>query len=432
MMAVEGPFLAAVIARLPDPKFNLAAYGVTFAIAILMEAPVIMLLSASTALVEDSATYRKLRNFMRALNAGATALLALILVPPVFDLLTERALGLPPEVTELMYGALLLILPWPAAIGYRRFLQGILIRSGRTRLVALGTVFRLVSMAATALALHAFGSLPGAMVGAAAMSVGVSVEAIATHFMAMAPIRDLKKSEGKVELGHRQIFDFYYPLALTSVIGLSLQPMLTFFMGRAPAPIESLAVFPVVHSLSFMFRALGLSYVDVVIALVGRRFEHFRELRRFAVLLALGTTLGLALIAFTPLAQLWFETVSGLSPELADFALTPTRILVLLPALSVLLYFLRGLFVVGRRTAPVTVSSAIEVAGVAVLFVGLGWGVGLIGVTAAFIAVVGGRAAGDVFLLWSTRRMLREVHEPPLGSVSETGGDRMSEAPRPH
>ena len=30
MMAFEGPFLAAVIARLVDPKFNLAAHGVAF------------------------------------------------------------------------------------------------------------------------------------------------------------------------------------------------------------------------------------------------------------------------------------------------------------------------------------------------------------------------------------------------------------------
>ncbi|MBK5098686.1 MAG: hypothetical protein JJE01_12945, partial [Gemmatimonadetes bacterium] len=36
MMAAEGPFLAAVIARLADPKFNLAAFGVAFAIGILV------------------------------------------------------------------------------------------------------------------------------------------------------------------------------------------------------------------------------------------------------------------------------------------------------------------------------------------------------------------------------------------------------------
>ena len=50
MMSVEGPFLAAVIARLDEPTFNLAAYGVAFAFALIVEAPIIMILSAATAL----------------------------------------------------------------------------------------------------------------------------------------------------------------------------------------------------------------------------------------------------------------------------------------------------------------------------------------------------------------------------------------------
>jgi hypothetical protein len=97
MMALEGPFLAAIIARMGDPAFNLAAYGVSFALAILMESPVIMLMSASTALVEDGESYRRLRNFSNALNAGSTLLLLLVLVPPVYDVLMRSMLGLPPS-----------------------------------------------------------------------------------------------------------------------------------------------------------------------------------------------------------------------------------------------------------------------------------------------------------------------------------------------
>ena len=58
MMSVEGPFLAAVIARLPEPTFNLAAYGVAFAFALIVEAPIIMILSAATALVRDYESFR--------------------------------------------------------------------------------------------------------------------------------------------------------------------------------------------------------------------------------------------------------------------------------------------------------------------------------------------------------------------------------------
>ncbi|MEN8164129.1 MAG: hypothetical protein ABFS37_08365, partial [Acidobacteriota bacterium] len=70
MMAVEGPLLTAVIARMADPKLNLAAFGVAFAFALIVEAPVIMMMAASTALVSNRETYLKLRNVTQALNVA--------------------------------------------------------------------------------------------------------------------------------------------------------------------------------------------------------------------------------------------------------------------------------------------------------------------------------------------------------------------------
>jgi hypothetical protein len=414
MMASEGPFLAALIARMVDPEFNLAAYGVAFAFAILIESPVIMLMSASTALVEDSSSYRKLRNFMYGLNALATGLLLVLLLPPVYGWLMGTILSLPEQVSDLTYGALWLLLPWPLAIGYRRFLQGILIRSGRTRLVAIGTVLRLVAMAGTGLVLYLRFSLPGAWAGAAALSAGVSVEAIAAHFMAAGTVRELHGSQstprgGKTQLGYWGIARFYYPLALTSLIGLTVQPLLTFFMGRALSPIESLAVFPVVHALSFLFRAFGLSFQEAALALMGEDQEHLPEIAGFALWLGLATSTGLGLVAFTPLATVWFGTVSGLTPELTTFALVPARILVPIPALSVLLALERAILIQARKTHPITIATSIEVASIAILFVGLGWGLDLVGVTAAFLAFLGGRSASVLYLLRVAAETVRNV-----------------------
>ena len=65
MMALELPAVSAVIARLADPNVHLAAYGgIVFPLALVVEAPIIMLLSASTALSKDMDSYRKLRRFM--------------------------------------------------------------------------------------------------------------------------------------------------------------------------------------------------------------------------------------------------------------------------------------------------------------------------------------------------------------------------------
>jgi hypothetical protein len=425
MMSVEGPFLAAVIARLADPRFNLAAHGIAFAFALLIEAPVIMMMSASTALAENRISFIRLRNFTYALNALVTAVQLLVLIPSVFRFLMLDLIAVPSEVADLTYWALWILLPWPGAIGYRRFYQGLLIREGLTRLVAVGTVVRLTAMASTGLSLFLFLRPPGAWVGAAALSMGVVAEGIASRIMARGSVRKLLATplggvDGKdreeetpegsrskeEELTYRRIIRFYYPLALTSLIGLAAQPLLTFFMGRAVAPLESLAVFPVVASLVFVFRSMGLSFQEVGIALMGKSHEHILPLARFATVLGLATMGCLALVAFTPLADFWFVSVSGLTPELAEFALVPTAILVPIAFLSVLLSFQRGILVVARRTRPITVATALEVGGIAVLFPLLGWRAGMIGVTAAATAILFGRLMANSFLLFPCKKVL--------------------------
>lgn len=410
MMASEGPFLAAVIARLPDPTYNLAAHGVAFALAILIEAPVIMLMSAATSVVKDRVSFIKLRNFSRALCLGTTLVLLVVLIPSVYRPLIEGAMGVPETVADLTYGALWFMLPWPSAIGYRRFLQGVLIRSGQTRLVAYGTVIRLLGMVVAALVGFFLLDIPGAWVGALALATGVTTEAIAARFMAASTVRAILAggwdSGPPRDIRYREIARFYYPLALTSLIGLTVQPLLTFFMGRSVAPVESLAVFPVVHSLSFFFRSMGLAFQDTAIALLGDRFEHFGELSRFAALLGSATTVGLGLVAFTPLSDVYFVGISGLSPELAAFALPPTRIIVLLPALSVLLSLQRAVLVESRRTERITVASVLEVATVAATFTLFGFGLDWVGATAAFAAFLAGRGMSNAYLAWGCRGLV--------------------------
>jgi hypothetical protein len=417
MMAAEGPFLAAVIARLADPAFNLAAYGVAFAFALLVESPVIMMMSASIALVEDGDSYRRLRRFAHGLSAAMTGVMLVLLLPPVFRAVMEGIVALPPEVARRTYLALLLLIPWPGAIGYRRFHQGLLIREGRTRLVAYGTIVRLCTMAAVATVLFVVGGLPGAAVGAAALSAGVVAEAIATRVMCRGAVRRVAASAPAAPepLSLGRIMGFYYPLALTSLIGLMLQPMLTFFMGRAPSPVESLAVFPVIHALSFVFRALGLSYQEVVIALSGRRFEHAAPVRRFALALAVAVTGGYAVITATPLAVVWFGGVSGLTPELIAFAIVAALIIIPLPALTVLQSWQRGVLVNARRTAPATWATALEIGVVATLFPLLTARFGWTGVVSSGVAFVIGRLAAVVFLVRPTARAMDAVRRAARG-----------------
>ena len=54
LMGLELPAISAGLARLPDPKIHLAAYGgVVFPIALMIESPIVMLLTASTAVSKE-------------------------------------------------------------------------------------------------------------------------------------------------------------------------------------------------------------------------------------------------------------------------------------------------------------------------------------------------------------------------------------------
>ena len=399
MMSMEGPFIAAIIARLAEPKYNLAAYGVAFSFALIIEAPVIMIMSASTALVKDKLTFSRLRNFTYFVNIVITLLMIIFLIPSIFNFVAYNLIELPKKVADLTYIATILLLPWPGAIGYRRFFQGILIRHNQTRRVAYGTIVRLTMMSLTALVLYLNYNFDGVIVGASALSIGVIAEAIASRLMSINILKNIKEKNSYKNLTYKEIITFYYPLALTSILGLGVYPLVTFFIGQSSMPLESLAVLPVINSLVFIFRSTGLSFQEVGIALLGEKGENYSALKNFASKLALFSAGILIIIAVTPLAKLWFHNVSGLSEELTDFAIIPLIIISFMPAFSVFLSFIRAILVARKRTAPISPATAIEVIGIIFTLFVLIKGFFFIGAIAAMISFMVGRLGAILFLL---------------------------------
>jgi hypothetical protein len=411
MMMIEAPFLASIIARLNNPKYHLAAFGVAYSIAMFFESPIIMIMSASNALVKDKNSFIKLRNFTYTLNGIITILMLVTLVPPIFRFLFEGVIGLPEIVSNKTHLACFILFLWPAAIGYRRFYQGILIRNNLTRRVSYGTVIRLISMAATALVSYFFFEMGGAYVGATALLAGVVMEAMASRLMVRNIVNQLLKDGGDLSqekpLSYKDIINFYTPLASSSMLSLGIRPLATFFMGRSLFAIESLAVFPVIYGLVGMFFTFGWSLQETCIALIGQQFENFKRLKNFALGLGFFATSGLFLIAFTPLSTGWFHDISGLSSELTNFSMTPIRFIAIIPLLHVLVCFLQSSLIAARFTGAVIKSTAIEVTAIIVfLFIGIHY-LDMIGIMAAVLAMLLGRFFSGMYLTIPFYKALR-------------------------
>jgi Na+-driven multidrug efflux pump len=236
----------------------------------------------------------------------------------------------------------------------------------------------------------------------------VLAEALATRWLARQAIsRSLQQRESDVVMStYRSLARFYLPLAMTPLIGLSIHPVVTFFLGHANRPLESLAVMPVLYSLTFLFRAIGLSYPEVAISLLKDGEQNRPVVRTFALQLGLALGGALTMIAFTPLNVFWFSTLSGLSPELVSMAIPPLQIMALFPALTVAIGYQRALLIDAGITLPVTLGTAVEALGIFTILALLVLYSSFAGVTAAAIAYVGGRLLALLYLAGPCARLL--------------------------
>jgi len=406
LMGAELPLFSAVVARLPDAERNLAAWGsLVFPIALTIEAPIIMLLSASTALCHDRQSYERVRSFMLRAGAALSALHALVAFTPLFDVLARSVIGAPEEVIAPGRLGFQLMLPWTWSIAYRRFQQGVLIRFGHSRAITLGTAVRILANL-TALALGVLvGDWPGIVVGACAVSVGVLSEALFIGLRVQPVLRDrLWHAPAQAALSWPAFARFYLPLALTPLVTLIGQPIGSAAMSRMPSPLESLATWPAYHGAVFLFRALGLAFNEVVVALaVGN--TAVAALRGFSWKLAALASALLALVTFSPLATLWFESWNDLDPQLATLGASAMTFALALPALSVMQSFYGGLLVRAHHTRAVTESVALSL-GVTTL--GLALCVRFShfqGLPAASAMMTLGNLAQTLWLAWRARHL---------------------------
>ena len=419
LMAAELPALSAVVARLPNPSINLAAYGgVVFPLALIIESPILMLLSASTALSRDWASYRKIWRFMMVTSAVMTGLHLLLVFTPLYYVVVRGILGVPEVIVEPARIGLMIMTPWTWAIAYRRYHQGVLIRFGHSKAVGAGTVMRLSANGLVLLIGYSLGTVSGIVVATSAVIAGVISEAVYIGLAVRPVLRDDVKPAPPVvpPLVWRAFFAFYIPLALTSFISLVAQPIGSAGLSRMPDPIASLAVWPVVTGLLFLIRSLGFAFNEVVVALLDRR-GMMSSLRLFTGILAVSVTAFLLLFVMTPLSEVWFGRISALPPHLAELARTGLWLTLPIPALTALQSWYQGSIVNSRRTRGITEAVVIFlVVNIALLWAGVAWGQA-IGLYVGLAAFTISTAAQTTWLWWRSRPALRAVAARDAGSV---------------
>jgi len=412
LMTIEGPWVQAVIGRKADPTLQLAAFGIVMSLSFTIEAPIIMLLATSSALSRHKQALNVLSRFMWILTALLTVLAILMAFTPLLDAYLGRIIGLSQDIIDAARPAMVIMIPWTAFIAYRRFYQGVMIRSGNSKAVGSGTIIRIAVSGGVAILLGLLTQMPGAVIGGWALVSAVGAEAVYARYAArhnVNALRAIEPSPAFPALSMREVMAFHMPLALTSVMTWLVRPMMESGLATSPNANAVLAAFPVAYSIGLLLRAGGLACQEVIIAL-GKGETQLRTLYRFVWVVAGGATVLSLLLGFTPLLDVYMTTLLSVPTEIQPLVRLGVRALMLFPLFVGLQSYYRATLMLAGRTSAIY-------QGMVVGFVATGGSLWFAlhssfePITAASFAMTMGLAIELGFLWWTQRGVTVQLRE---------------------
>lgn len=380
MMTTDTPIVNAVLARQAHAQESLAAFVVAFSLALLYEAPHIMMIETGTTLATNRQALALLRRFYVGLALVVGAIGATVVFSPLYPALVEGVMGIPPALADAARPALAVFLLWPLPIGWRRLHQGALIRRGHSRAVGAGATVRIVALLGTLLVLVPLlgGVISSPALGALAMLVSVTAESAYTHVSAGRLLADLpaQAPDGRPLTG-RLLWRFFWPLAGTSVLSTLGRPILSAGLAAAAGAgaDAALAAWGVAWGLLFLINGATLTLGQVAIAWDIHPSAPWRA-RGDRTILALGAALSALVLAMvlTPVAGWLLDTLYEATPALRATALATLLLLVPVPVVFTANALLRGKLIARHQTRLVQRAGLLDLAVMgAVLGLGIAW-----------------------------------------------------------
>lgn len=406
-MSLESPVVMAIVARGSHPAVYAAGFLILMGISIWIESPAIDLLSTSTALGRNRSAMLRLRGYTLLTMAWVTLAHAAVAFTPLYDVLVYSILGLDRSVGEAVRVPLMIMTPWSALIGWRRHLQGLMIRHGATRPIVVGTTLRLAVIAGLGFALFFTTHLGGLIIAAIALIASVAAESMFVWIVVQPTLREQygNVQDPGPELPWSQILRFHLPLTATTMVNLTTGPLVGAALARTVDSVDSMASWQFAITLVGLIRTMTFALPEAIIALYDER-RGVPHLRRFSFTVGASLTGFLAFVIVTGLDQVFFVSVLGTPERLLPLTRWGVFASALLPMMGSLVAFYRGSLAAEHATASRFVAI---LAGTTTLAASLIAGVvfGVPGVVVAGGALTLSQMAESAVLGWSTHRVLK-------------------------
>lgn len=348
LVTMSHTIINSTLARSSDPETAIAGYAIAMSIFVITERPAVLLRQTCSVLVKDRLSFSAMSRMTALLLACTIAIGLLLSWTPAGGWILRSLFHAEAPVGAAAIDAYRILIFVTVFSAVRCLYHGIIIRNMRTAWLTIGMVIRLVIMYALSLYfVYGLGWVDG-RVGAIIFLVGMMVEAAVSMWEGRHVLRTLPKRSAHGSVSKmRDIFPFYRPLVVSSLLGVVIPPSINAMLGKTVDLTMAVASYALAMNITNLVTSF-FSYVHQIV--LNFYAGSSRKVRRFCAAVNLVPPLLLAALAWTPAGTWFMGTVMGVGGEL----LAETRLVLNICLLYALAFpwvdFGNGLVMLRKRT----------------------------------------------------------------------------------
>ena len=338
-------FRNGALARYPEAAFELAVFAVATSLIFVFAAAQLFLPQMSNLYVRTPRAYQICLRFTLVSSALLTIPLLIVGLSSGGKVIVGQVFNVEGETLDSVIIYIRLLCPLVVLMGLQRFYIGLLVQGRFTGKV---TVIQCIYLAAVigVLVLGFQLRLPAVLTITFAQLVPATLQLLLLYlaFRRYHAWPDPAQSDHPT---YRELFDFYWPVALTSFTFALSRPTIYSFVSQTPNAILAIAALRITFDLSMLFRSPLNEFRHLLVTFGA---DELRNVGKFMFWIIIGVTGLMIVAAGTPVSTFLLHDVLGVSGSVLALSKDIFWILCLMPIISGLRNYLHGASLLERRT----------------------------------------------------------------------------------
>ncbi len=358
LVTISHLIINSTLTRAENPELIIASYVIAMSLFSITERLGVLLRHTCSALVRDQKSFRLMAHVAVYVITALMLISVTIAFTPLGSFIFSALFGVETnmvgQIVEV-YQILVIVILFSAI---RCLFQGVIILNKQTKWLTIGMVIRLLGMYLLSQYFIHTGNIT-AKTGAYIFLFGMMIESVVSFIEGRFLVKKMVSTQPEHNITNKsQIFRFYKPLIMSSLIIVLVAPLINVFLGKT-GDIE-LAI--AAYAIAFSITQLMLSFFSYIHQIVLTFYhENSEKVKKFTFAIGIVPVVILALFNFTPLGHFFIEHVMGANSRLLEASLQALRFFLLMTIVFPLLDYCNGLLLLRSQTQVMVYSQSMHV-----------------------------------------------------------------------